>query len=189
MTIVPGPSGGDMWYEAAIPMADLPGLTATNGHAYGFDFLVNDNNGTGRLGWIWLTPGVGNGFTPADFPTFTLVNSATLGATRIDAAETQGTLPFTPNANGALLSVTNNGVGPMTVTLSTGTTLTLTPESSASANITPTGSNPTVPILANGTTTINLASYVTPSTAMSLSVSASPTGSASATIAVDNGVQ
>ncbi len=189
MTIVPGPSGGDMWYEAAIPMVDLPGLTATNGHPYGFDFLVNDNNGTGRLGWIWLTPGVGNGFTPSDFPTFTLVNSATLGATRIDAAETQGTLTFTPNAKGALLSVNDNGVGPMTVTLSDGTTLTLTPTSSASANVTPTGSNPTVPILANGTTTINLASYVTPSTAISLNVSASPTGSASAIVAVDNGVQ
>lgn len=188
MRIVPGPSGGDMWYEVAIPLTDLPALAAAAGHPYGFDFLVNDNNGAGRLGWIWLTPGVGNGFDPADWPTFTLVNSAGLAAGRINAANPSQSLTFTPNSEGAFLSVDNSGVGTITVTAPNRETLTLEASTTASANVTPSGTNPTVPILQNGTTTINLANYLNGSGSQSLSASASPLNASSAIIAVNNGV-
>ena len=186
--IVPGPSGGDMWYEVAIPLSDFANFTASTRHQYGFDFLINDNNGSGRLGWIWLTPGVGNGFIPADFPTFTLVQSAGLAAARLNVQTLSQSLRFAPNRQGALLAVHNNGLQIITVTAPNGQTLTLQAESSATATVTPTGTNPTVPILANGTTTINLAGYLSGSGSQSLTASTSQPGSASAVVAVNNGV-
>jgi hypothetical protein len=189
LTIVHGKNAGDLWYEAAIPLSDLPDLTPTNGHQYGFDMLVNYNNGTGRLGWMWLTPGVGNAFSPVDFPTFTLVNSAGLASLLLNSSQSNGSVSFTPNAEGALLTVNNNGLTSMTVTLSNGTILTLNAEADASATVTPSGANPVVPILQGGTTTINLASYVTPGTAMSLSANTTvANNNASAIIAIDNGI-
>ncbi len=189
LTIVHGKNAGDLWYEAAIPMSDLPYFSATNGHQYGFDFLVNYNNGGGRIGWMWLAPGIGNAWDPADFPTFTLVNSAGLAAVRLDTGTPQGQVSFTPNQQGAVLTVTNTGLGAIKITLSSGTILSLVAQSGAATSVTPKGANPTVPILANGTTSINLANYVTPSANMTLTASAVPTSGTSAVIAVDNGVQ
>lgn len=189
MKIIPGPSGGDLWYEVAIPMQDLADFTATAGHQYGFDFLVNDNNGTGRLGWIWLAPGVGNAFDPADFPTFTLVNGAGLAAVRLNTANPSQTLTFTPNSEGARLSVDNSGLSSIRVTAPNGDTLNLEAEADAASTVTPSGANPTVPILPNGTTTINLANYLsgTGSQSITASVSGSANGS-SAIVAVKNGI-
>ena len=170
-------------------MSDLPYFSATNGHQYGFDFLVNYNNGGGRIGWMWLAPGIGNAWDPADFPTFTLVNSAGLAAVRLDTGTPQGQVSFTPNQQGAVLTVTNTGLGAIKITLSSGTILSLVAQSGAATSVTPKGANPTVPILANGTTSINLANYVTPSANMTLTASAVPTSGTSAVIAVDNGVQ
>jgi hypothetical protein len=188
LTIVPGTSGGTTLYEAAIPTADLPDLNLQAGQAFGLDFLVNYNPGSGRVGWIWLTPGVGNAFDPADFPTFTLVNSASLAAVRLDAENATGAMTFTPNSSGALLTVTNNGVSTMTVTLSNGQTLTLNAASGASSTVTPSGANPTVPIAAVGTTTINLANYVSGTSALTLSASATVASGSSAVLTLQNGV-
>lgn len=188
MTIVPGPSGGDMWYEVAIPLSDLPDFTDQAGTQYGFNVLVNDNNGNGRLGWIWLAPGIGNAFDPAEWPTFSLVNSEGLAAARLDAANTTQTLTFTPDSEGALLTIDNSGLSSLTVTTPDGQTLTLEASASAAANVTPSGSNPTVPILANGTTTINLTNYLNGTGSQSLIVTATPNASTSAIVSVDNGV-
>ncbi len=188
LTILHGQHAGDLWYEAAIPLADLPQWTNQAGHRYGFDMMVNDNNGSGRLGWIRLTPGVGT-FSPIDFPTFTQVASAGLAAARLDSAATKVTLNFTPNSQGAQLIVNNTGIKRMTVTLSTGSTLTLVSSSSAPSTATPTGTNPTVAIAPSGTTTINLAHYVTSGQAETLTATASVATGASAILAVNSGVQ
>lgn len=188
VTIVPGPSNGDMWYEAAIPVADLPHWTAQSGRAFGLDFLVNYNFGYGRVGWMELTPGVGTGFDPAQFPTFTLVNSARLAALALNPQVTTGTMTVTPDAIGALLAVTNNGLTTITVSLSNGTTLTLNTAPNAKATVVPSGPNPVVPILLNGTTTVNLAKYVSPGSSISLTASATSQTGESGTITVEDGV-
>lgn len=188
LTIVPGASNGDMWYEAAIPISDLLHWTAQAGQTFGLDFLVNYNFGHGRVGWMQLSPGVGNGFDPAAFPTFTLVNSSGLAALALNQTLTTGNLTFTPDAEGALLTVTNSGLNTINVALSDGTTLTLNASSTVSATVTPSGPNPTVPISLNGTTTINLTNYVTTGSLTTLTVGTNPQIGASATIAVDNGI-
>ncbi len=189
LRVVPGPSGGDMWYEAAIPLSDLQGLTPASGHAFGFNFLVNDNNGNGRLGWIWLAPGIGNGWNPSDFPTFTLVKGAGLAAVRLNSSTPTATATFSPNSQGATLVVDNQGLPKITIALSNGTSLTLVADNSAKASVTPTGSNPVVSVLPNGTTSINLSNYTTPGSSMSLSAFATPASGQSAIIAVDGGMQ
>ncbi len=188
VTIVPGPSAGDMWYEAAIPVADLPDFNLQAGQNFGLDFLVNYNPGSGRVGWIWLTPGVGNAFDPAEFPTFTLVNSANLAAMRLDSANATGSVSFTPNAEGALLTVSNDGLQTIAVTLSNGASLTLQATPNAAAVVTPSGANPTVPILANGTTTINLTHYVSGTNGIALTASSTSDSGSSAVLGVNNGV-
>ncbi len=188
VTIVPGPSAGDMWYEAAISVADLPDFNPQAGQNFGLDFLVNYNPGSGRVGWIWLTPGVGNAFDPAEFPTFTLVNSANLPAMRLDSGNATGSVSFTPNAEGALLTVSNDGLQTIALTLSNGASFTLQATSSAAAVVTPSGANPTVPILADGTTTINLTHYVSGTNGIALTASSTTDSGSSAVLAVNNGV-
>ncbi len=188
LTILHGQHAGDLWYEAALPLADLPQWTNQTDHRYGFDMMINDSNGAGRLGWIRLTPGVGT-FSPIDFPTFTQVNSAGLAAARLDSAATKVNVNFTPDSQGALLTVNNTGIDRMKVTLSNGTALTLVASSSAPSTATLTGTNPTVAIAPSGKTTINLVHYLTSGQAATLTATASvPTG-ASAILAVNNGVQ
>lgn len=189
LTIVPGKQAGDMWYEAAIPLSDFSTFTTQSGHEFGFNFLVNDNNGNGRLGWIWLAPGIGNAWDPADFPTFTLVRAEGLAAFRLNAESPQNQVQFTSSSQGALLTVNNSGLKTITVKLSSGTILTLKAESNAKSSVTPTGPNPTVDILPNGTTTINLAQYVSGGTGVTLSASTTAQNGASAVLAITNEVQ
>lgn len=68
---------GDLTYEVAIPLSTMSDLKPVSGHRFGFDMLINDNNGSGRAGWMWLTPGVGNAWDASQFPTFTMVKDAT----------------------------------------------------------------------------------------------------------------
>lgn len=188
LVTVPGPENGDMLYEAAIPVDDLPHWQAQCGHSFGLDLLVNYNFGTGRAGWIELAPGVGNTFDSADFPTFTTVNRAPLAALALDSNISTGTVSFTPDATGATLKVTNNGVQTLTVSLSTGTTLTLTASPNAQAQVNPSGTTAVVPIRLTGTTSINLGQEVSPGTAVSLSAAASPQSGSSAILTVENGM-
>jgi hypothetical protein len=188
LTVVPGSSNGNMWYEAAIPVSELSDWTAQNGQTIRMNFLVNYNFGNGRVGWMEFAPGVGNAFDPNQFPSFTLVNSAPLASFILNASAEFGDVTFTPNAQGALLTVNNDGLTTINVSLSNGTTLTLNASANASASVTPTGSNPSVPILANGTTTINLANYVTPGAVTTLTAQALSQPGASALVSVDNGV-
>ncbi len=64
---------GTFVYEAAIPWTRLEPIHPRNGAQFGFTILLNDNDGGGRRGWMEWTPGIGTGFAPAYFTTWTLV--------------------------------------------------------------------------------------------------------------------
>lgn len=53
--------GTKTYYEAAIPWKTLlkPGQQPKEGHEIAFSFLFNDNDGSGRRGWIEYTSGIG----------------------------------------------------------------------------------------------------------------------------------
>jgi len=54
-------------YEILLPPFTLPGLSLTAGAVSGFSFLVNDADGSGRVGWIEWTEGIGTEKAPAYF--------------------------------------------------------------------------------------------------------------------------
>lgn len=60
-------------YEAAIPKNLLAPLLMKEGSQFGFSLLLNDNDGGGRRGWLEWTSGIGTGFNPSHFTTWTLV--------------------------------------------------------------------------------------------------------------------
>jgi hypothetical protein len=53
-------------YEFAFPYDSLYPFDPQNG-ILGFSFIVNDNDGTNRKGWLQLTPGIGDGKNPSAF--------------------------------------------------------------------------------------------------------------------------
>ncbi|MGW0227925.1 sugar-binding protein [Actinopolymorpha singaporensis] len=59
-------------YTFALPMTEL-GIEPGVGTRIGMDFLVNDNDGSGRSGWIYWTPGIGNAWDSSLFSTWTFV--------------------------------------------------------------------------------------------------------------------
>jgi len=60
-------------YEAAIPKKLLAPLVLKEGAQFGFNILLNDDDGGGRRGWLEWTPGIGTGFNPAQFTKWTLI--------------------------------------------------------------------------------------------------------------------
>ncbi|MFP4055577.1 MAG: GH39 family glycosyl hydrolase [Candidatus Brocadiia bacterium] len=63
------PLEGGLIYDAAIPYAAL-GLSeeTVRRRAIGFSFIVNDDDGHGREGWLQASPGIGEAKDPAQFP-------------------------------------------------------------------------------------------------------------------------
>jgi hypothetical protein len=60
-------------YEAAFPKELLAPFQMKEGAQFGFTFLLNDNDGGGRRGWLEWTPGIGTGYNPRYFTRWTLV--------------------------------------------------------------------------------------------------------------------
>ncbi len=60
-------------YEMALPWKGLKDYKPGDGKVFGFTFLVNDNDGRGREGWIEWTPGIGTGKAPGKFGRLRLV--------------------------------------------------------------------------------------------------------------------
>ena len=56
-----------MIYEIAFPAGILLPLSLTEGTVFGFNFIINDNDGQGREGWLELTPGIGWGKEPYQY--------------------------------------------------------------------------------------------------------------------------
>ena len=65
--------GDQTVYEAAIPISEIRPLAPSPGGQIGFDLLVNDDDGSGRSGWIEWTPGIGYGKVPRLFDSFTFL--------------------------------------------------------------------------------------------------------------------
>jgi hypothetical protein len=60
-------------YEARIPKDLLRPLEFVAGSRFGFTFLLNDNDGGGRRGWMEWTPGIGTGNDASFFTQWQLV--------------------------------------------------------------------------------------------------------------------
>jgi len=60
----------DTVYEAAIPWSELGIEPPQPGQVMAINFIVNDNDGQGRLYWMGLTPGVAEGKQPAVYRKF-----------------------------------------------------------------------------------------------------------------------
>ncbi|MEK6797247.1 MAG: sugar-binding protein [Spirochaetota bacterium] len=59
-------------YQLALPWSELSPLRPTAGRMFGFNFIINDNDGTGRAYWMGLTPGIGEMKYPYVFRKFAL---------------------------------------------------------------------------------------------------------------------
>jgi hypothetical protein len=59
-------------YQLAIPWDHLEKLNPMAGRLFGFNFIVNQNNGRGRRYWLGLTEGIGEGKYPYLYNTFRL---------------------------------------------------------------------------------------------------------------------
>lgn len=72
--VVSGPSPSTV-YEVKIPLADL-GIEAKAGTRFRFNALVNDQDDPdgSRLGWIDITPGIGEAKSPGSYLTVTLTD-------------------------------------------------------------------------------------------------------------------
>ncbi len=62
-------------YEIALDTAQLSPGRVRPGDVIGFSFLVNENDGAGRDGWLEWTPGIGSGKNPGAFGTITLLTA------------------------------------------------------------------------------------------------------------------
>ncbi len=60
-------SGDKIVYEIAIPFEELKPLVPVPGRAFGFSFLINDNDGDGRKGWLEWFSGIGRFKAPTLF--------------------------------------------------------------------------------------------------------------------------
>ncbi|MCX7766611.1 MAG: hypothetical protein N2246_07910, partial [Candidatus Sumerlaeia bacterium] len=63
---------GKIVYECFLPAIILKPLRFEAGSRFGFSFILNDNDGGGRRGWLEWTPGIGTGFNSLYFTTWTL---------------------------------------------------------------------------------------------------------------------
>ncbi len=70
-------SGTQTSYEIRLPAAVVPGVTYADGTTVGFSFVVNDADGSGRVGWMEFTPGIGMTKAPYYFGELDLVDTAT----------------------------------------------------------------------------------------------------------------
>ncbi|MFC3797963.1 sugar-binding protein [Cohnella sp. GCM10012308] len=69
-------------YEMAIDWSDIlpAGMTPSAANAIGFSFLVNDNDGTGRRGWMEYMSGIGLSKNPELFGDLILTDRTNVGA-------------------------------------------------------------------------------------------------------------
>ena len=95
-------NGNVTTYEALFPASGLQPLALRTGTSLGLSFLVNDDDGQGRKGWIEWTPGIGQGKDPRRFVLATLVGNPPLPPepTPEPAPEPPAERPAIPDAGG-----------------------------------------------------------------------------------------
>ncbi len=104
---------GNIIYELAIPLSELAPLEPRNGTRMGFTFLVNEDDGSGREGWMALTPGVGNAWNPSLFATWWFVDAISKAAMRIErraGRQREESIVFELPQRSARLVVHNHGM-------------------------------------------------------------------------------
>jgi hypothetical protein len=57
----------EIWYEISLPFNNLSPFKGTIGNRAGISFLINDNDGNGREGFVQFTEGIGLGKNPSAF--------------------------------------------------------------------------------------------------------------------------
>ena len=67
---------GSVSLEGAVPISALPPLVAQAGTTVGMSLLVNDDDGSGREGWVQWSPGIGNTKNPSLFNHLYLAGTA-----------------------------------------------------------------------------------------------------------------
>ena len=63
---------GKTCYRLGIPWKQLSKLSPMPGRIFGFNFVINQNNGKGRHYWLGLTEGIGEGKYPYLYRKFKL---------------------------------------------------------------------------------------------------------------------
>jgi hypothetical protein len=64
--------GTETTYDVRVPWSDLAPLKPLPGQRFLMDFMVNDNDGFGRRGWLEWTPGIGTGDDPSKWMEWSL---------------------------------------------------------------------------------------------------------------------
>lgn len=64
--------GHETTYDIRVPWSDIAPLQGTVGERFLMDFMVNDNDGFGRRGWLEWTPGIGTGDDPSKWMEWSL---------------------------------------------------------------------------------------------------------------------
>jgi hypothetical protein len=65
-------NGKQTTYDVRVPWSDLAPLQGHAGERFLMDFMVNDNDGYGRRGWLEWTSGIGTGDDPSKWMEWTL---------------------------------------------------------------------------------------------------------------------
>ncbi len=115
--IKPDPSSGDLIYTVAVPWSRLAGYVPKVGGQLAFDAIVNQNEHGSRIGWIQITPGMGIGFYPTEFPLWAIIGNNPVAGLRLGGliAPNQGSITFPlPAARGQLV-VHNGGMRSITL--------------------------------------------------------------------------
>ncbi len=71
--------GSKTLYEIHIGPSALPGINLSAGQQIGFSFLVNEDDGDGRIGWVEWTPGIGSEKAPGYFGLLILLDQQSGG--------------------------------------------------------------------------------------------------------------
>jgi hypothetical protein len=82
-------SSGTTTYELSIPWSDLlpDGMTAAPGSDFGFSMLINDNDGSGRRGWIEYMSGIGFTKDPSAYGDMVLASVPDLDSVSISVSK------------------------------------------------------------------------------------------------------
>lgn len=69
-------SGKMTLYEVFLPASQLAPLTFATGQKFSVSFLVNDDDGKGRKGWLQWSPGIARSKDPSQYPEATMLAPA-----------------------------------------------------------------------------------------------------------------
>jgi hypothetical protein len=124
--IKPDPTSGNLIYTTAIPWSRLGSYVPQVGRQFAFDLLINQDERGNRVGWIQITPGMGIGFYPSQFPLWSIIQNNPAAGIRIGSrAPLQGAVSFMLPDAGGYVDIHDGGMRQITLSIN-GTPVTLT---------------------------------------------------------------